>query len=161
MHTSEHKHVISSTRTLPSLGIGHKIHNLPLPRVIIITNLLPEHPFGYTQLQFSTESSKEGNKYNICITCIKNTFCKGPSSHLRRSHKIPHDPVLRTVLLDQWVVRGFGNVGGSDFKVSVTAETGIGVEGPITVEEVVVEGSGKVGDIDIDGGRRWKRERGV
>ncbi|KAF1860694.1 hypothetical protein Lal_00000107 [Lupinus albus] len=111
--TSEDKDVISSTRTLPRLGILHKIHNFPLPQVIIITNLLSKHPFGYSQLQFSTESSEEWHKHHISVK--------------------------------------------SDFTIWVGGKTRIGVDGPITVEEVVIEGSGEVSDVDIDGGRRRRR----
>lgn len=45
--------------------------------------------------------------------------------------------------------------------IFIGGESGVGERGPVTVEKVVVERSGEVGNVDVDGGRSVRGGRRV
>ena len=132
----------------PPRGVGgDAVDNLPLPPVVFVAVLLAERSFGSPpELHLRGQRREEGHEHDIGFPPVRDD----PHGGRRCRVEGGEEPVLGAVLLDEGAL-GVGRVvvRGRVVRVGGGRDAGVGGgEGPVPVEEAVVERAGEVGDVD-------------
>lgn len=123
--------MVSSAGTVPGLGASNRVHDLPLPLVILVPGLLPERALVLSELHLHAERGEERNENDVGEARVEDALGEGSGAVLRWGHKVARDPVLGAVLFDERVVgvgREFGRwmEGEGSLVIWVSGESGIG-----------------------------------
>lgn len=134
----------------PPRGVGgDEVDDFPLPPVVFVAVLLAEGALGSPpELHLRRQRREEGNKDDIGFPPVRDDPHGG--RRRRRGAEGGEEPVLGAVLLDEGVLGVWRVVvRGRVVRVGRGLDAGVRcAEGPVAVEQAVVERAGEVRDVD-------------